>query len=91
LVLQRRKPESGVGRLRISALDGSALEIVPEDSLAEKITAERPPEEWVQDRDTRRVRVKQANEGGLRLAFQVAPECSIGVATGFASARYRAP
>lgn len=62
--------EARLDRVRFSAHSGSAIEIVPESSLAEKITAERPGEQWVQDRATRRVRVKQANEGSLRLAFE---------------------
>jgi hypothetical protein len=62
--------EAPVGRVRFSAIDNSAIEVLPEESLAERITVERPSEEWVQDSATRRVRVKEANEGSLRLAFE---------------------
>ena len=62
--------DAAVGRVRFSAPDGSTIEIVPEDSVAERITAERPTDAWVQDKGTRRIRVKEANEGSLRLAFE---------------------
>lgn len=51
--------EAPVGAVRFVAPDGSALEIIPELSLAEKITAERPP----------KGSPLPANEGCLRLAF----------------------
>ena len=67
--------EAPVGTVRFSAPDGSAIEVIPELSLAEKITAERPPrkEVSVDPKGPRRhvkAAVKPANEGSLRVAFE---------------------
>jgi hypothetical protein len=66
---------ASVDTVRFSAPDGSAIEIVPEVSLAECITAERPSEQTVPlgrtgPKQRVKVGVKQANEGSLRLAFE---------------------
>ncbi|MCD6394369.1 MAG: hypothetical protein J7M40_12775 [Planctomycetes bacterium] len=68
--------EGPVGTVRFSAPDSSAIEIVPEESLAEKVVAERPPCKMVPmkstglDRKHKFVSLKQANEGSLRLCFE---------------------
>jgi len=65
---------ASVDTVCFSAPDGSAIEIVPEVSLAECITAERPPERMVPARRGSKQRIKMpakpANEGSLRLAFE---------------------
>jgi hypothetical protein len=65
--------EAPVGTVRFSAPDGSAVRVVPELSMAERITVERPPQRRVaRDKDSPYVLVpvKSANEGSLRLAFE---------------------
>ena len=67
--------KSAVGVVRFSSPDGSQIEIVPEISAAECVTAERPPHAAVsdekQDGTARRnlFHTKPANEGSLRVAF----------------------
>lgn len=66
-----------VETVRFIAPDGSTLEIIPEQSLAERVTAERPPKAQataaVSSGGTRagnhKTTLKPANEGSLRLAF----------------------
>lgn len=66
--------EAPIGTVQFSSPDGSMIEIIPEESLAEKITAERPIKRTVGKggNETHLVRhaIKQANEGSLRLAFE---------------------
>ncbi len=66
--------EAAVDPVRFSAPDGSTIEIVPEVSTAEKITAERPADRPDGDEDNKGAKtlndVKPANEGSLRLAFE---------------------
>ena len=67
--------QSKVSEVRFFAPDGSAIEVIPELSLAQSITAERPQAVWFkaaekgQKRPVRR-NSKPANEGSLRLAFE---------------------
>jgi len=66
---------ASLGTVRFSAPDGSAIEVVPEVSLAECITAERPPGQIAPMRKEGpkqrvKVGVKPANEGSLRVAFE---------------------
>lgn len=58
---------SPVGPVRFAAPDGSALEIIPERSTAERIVAERPPHAAIAG--VKHGRIRPANEGCLRLAF----------------------
>jgi len=62
--------EAGVERAVFSAPDGSSIEIVPEVSTAERLTLERPPARSVAQTATKRLVVKPAPEGSLRLAFE---------------------
>jgi len=63
-----------VGTVRFSSPDGSRIEIVPELSMADRITAERPPacfSELVEPGKPRsHSQLKPANEGSLRVAFE---------------------
>ena len=66
---------ASVDTVRFSAPDGSSIEIVPELSLADCVTAERPPHRVVPVRKKGpkrrgKVSVKPANEGSLRVAFE---------------------
>ena len=64
--------KTAVATVRFEAPDGSAIEIVPELSTADCVTAERPPHRmvpWGPRQYGRKTALKPANEGSLRVAF----------------------
>jgi hypothetical protein len=62
--------EAPVGPVTFAAADGSAIEIIPEQSRALRLTAERPHLELKVENPILATPVKPANEGSLRLAFE---------------------
>ncbi len=67
--------EAAVDTVRFGAPDSSAIEIIPELTLADRVIAERPPRTVTSRPDsTKGARqasaVRPANEGSLRLAFE---------------------
>ncbi|GAI24634.1 unnamed protein product, partial [marine sediment metagenome] len=67
--------QAKVATVGFSAPDGSAIEVVPELSLAESITAERTEAVWFKAAEKGQQKpvrsdLKPANEGSLRVAFE---------------------
>jgi hypothetical protein len=68
--------DAPVGTVRFTAADGSGIEIIPEQTRAVRVTAERPSAASVPKRDRdgspkdSSINTKPANEGSLRLAFE---------------------
>jgi hypothetical protein len=67
--------QAKVAEVRFFAPDGSGIEVVPELSLADSITAERTEAGWFRPSEKGRQKpvksdLKPANEGSLRLAFE---------------------
>lgn len=66
--------EAAVGPVRFAAPDGSAIEIIPELCMADRLIAERPTENYRErlpgeQGPAKNNRIRRANEGSVRVAF----------------------